>query len=213
MKKFIENNWFRLSILLFLLIYLVIFSSSKQYIVRDEISKDESSLSATTSKEELNILETSNVKNSKLNIKAVENDYAKVSKQLSFFNDFLESSLLDAHINCNVYATYNNVFYNKSMSQSEFQSAFPETQNFYKDKCISAYLYVSQNQKELIAEPELQSLRIILTEYSDEIKSFALYALEDGYEAYLIDKSDKKMDSLRTLAREEIVMLKRKYPF
>lgn len=133
----------------------------------------------------------------------------RIAVQLKIFDDYLEYNLVGAQVDCVTLAVYSSS--EKLMDAESFRQAFPEDKEVYKDMCRSAYVDVITNQKILVAEPELQSLRVFLSSYTDEVKSFSQYALNDGSQTAYIDESDKKMDSLRTQSREEVLRLKRKY--
>jgi len=133
----------------------------------------------------------------------------RIVTQLVYFNNFLEEKLLNADINCYVLATYNNIKLNKS--ELELNDGFPETEGEYKEKCRSAYLIVLQEEHNLIAEPELVEIREKLTEYIQEVKTIAIFALEGGYDAAIIDKYGKNVDQLRLEIREYILKAKRHY--
>lgn len=135
----------------------------------------------------------------------------RINTQIKAFDDYLEYSLVGAQVDCTVYATYNNVSATGQMNAQDFQQAFPESKASYETKCRTTYLDVVTNQKILVAEPELQSLRTLLTSYAEEVKTFSQYALNGGSQGAYIDNADKKMDNLRTLSREEVLKLKRQY--
>jgi len=136
---------------------------------------------------------------------------SRIAIQLKSFDDYLEYSLVNAQVDCTVFASYNNVVRTGQMDAQTFQQAFPESREAYESKCRSAYVDVNMNQKILVAEPELQSLRALLTSYTQEVKTFSQYALDGGSQASYIDSADKKMDTLRTLSREEVLKLQRQY--
>jgi hypothetical protein len=136
---------------------------------------------------------------------------SRVATQLKSFNDYLEYSLVSAQVDCTVLVSYNNVVRTGQMDAQTFQQAFPESREAYESRCHSAYVDVNMNQKILVAEPELQSLRALLTSYTEEVKTFSQYALGGGSQASYIDSADKKMDNLRTLSREEVLKLQRQY--
>lgn len=197
MEKFLKENWFKIGLLIILGIGMLFWNKSlkeNKEEVNTQITPTASSFINEDAKQE-----------------QTKNNYLIISNQLKTFDDFLEYKLIGAQIDCITLATYNNILTNKSMDSASFQQAFPDTKESYKEKCQLLYLDVVQNQKLLIAEPELRSLRTLLTSYSNEVKSFGLYALEDGSDGSIIDSSDKKMDDLRTLSREEVINLKRKY--
>lgn len=135
----------------------------------------------------------------------------KIISQLKMFDDFLEYSLVGAQVDCNAVAVYNSVIKIEGSDSESFKQAFPESRQSYEDKCRKDYLDVVMHQKDLIAEPELQPLRMLLTSYSDVVKVFGPYALDGGSEDSHIDSSEKNMDNLRTLSREEIIRLKKLY--
>lgn len=141
------------------------------------------------------------------NIETKSETPARIIAQLKNFDDYLEYSLVGAQVDCTVFATYNNFALTGQMDTQ----AFPNSKESYESTCRTSYLDVLNNQKILIAEPELQSLRTLLTSYTEEVKAFSQYTLNGGSQSTYIDNADKKMDNLRTLSREEILKLKRKY--
>jgi len=148
---------------------------------------------------------------SQVKVEAKNTSSARIATQLKAFDDYLEYSLVGAQVDCTVYAIYNNVAATGQMNAQDFQQAFPESKTSYETKCRTTYLDVVTNQKILVAEPELQSLRTLLTSYAEEVKTFSQYALNGGSQGSYIDAADKKMDNLRTLSREEVLKLKRQY--
>jgi hypothetical protein len=206
MKIFIKKNWFKLGILVILFLGV--------YFLGINVQKNQEKKSLLNDKNEIPINKTSEINETqekKLLVKKKTETSSVITTQISTFEDFLEYKLIDAQINCIGFAIYNNVLINKYMDTESFKQAFPDSREFYEDKCRSSYMNVVLNQKILIAEPELQPLRILLTSYSDEVKSFSLYALNGGHSTPMIDSSEKKMDDLLTTSREEVVRLKRKY--
>lgn len=131
----------------------------------------------------------------------------RIIAQINAFDDYLEYNLVRAEVDCIVLAVYNNY---ASTGQIDTQ-AFPNSKESYENTCGASYLDVAMNQKILIAEPELQSLRTLLTSYAEEVKTFSQYALDGGSQGSYIDSADKKMENLRTLSREEVLKLKIQY--
>lgn len=208
MKIWLKENWFKIGLLIILVIGVFVFERKASQV--DQINED-IALPADQDVVDVPIQDTpSNVEKS-ITRQTKEDAFLMVTTQLKAFDDFLEYSLVGAQVDCIVLASYNNVISARQMDQQSFQQAFPDSKESYENKCRSSYLDVVANQKLLIAEPELQSLRILLTSYSDEIKSLGSYALSGGSDASHIDNSDKRMDNLRTLSREEIINLRRKY--
>lgn len=209
MKIWLKENWFKVGLLIILVIGVLIFERKASQV--DQINED-IALPVNQDAVDVPIQDTpSNVEYKSITRQIKEDTSSMVDTQLKVFDDFLEYSLVGAQVDCIVLASYNNVISTRQMDQQSFQQAFPNSKESYENKCRSSYLDVVANQKLLVAEPELQSLRIILTSYSDEIKSFGSYALSGGSDALRIDDSDAKMDNLRTLSREEVINLKRKY--
>jgi hypothetical protein len=209
---FLKQNWFKIGILLILIFGIVIFSQRFPNSVEEKV-EDVSLPNVTVPIDE--ILEQQEIQKEPASenipkANSVVNNN-KIATQLNIFDDFLEYKLVEADINCGVFATYTNVVSNQSMSASRFQQAFPDSQEYYEEVCRSSYLDVAQNQKILVAEPELQALRILLSSYSEEVKSFAIYALDGGHAASVIDESSRKMDNFRILSREEVINVKRKF--
>lgn len=206
MKLFLKENWFKLTSILILisilLIAILILFQQKDYSPQNSTIplqiKTESPLVQPEKVNVPQVSKTKNISNLSLN-------------QFHDFEDYLEYILVPAQIDCNVYAVYNNVLNEKTMDDSTFKSAFPETKEFYNQTCLASYFKIMNSSKILVAEPELQALRGILSRYTSEAKEFSLYALNGGYSTQNIDYSDKKMDELRTLAREEVIRFKRAF--
>jgi|GEM_PF-3818664 len=221
MNTFLEKNWFKIGILVILgSVVLILWQTTKisrkaasepphstdEYLVENIPTNEPISTSTTTAPvltkqiDQAQKTETS---------KTVPE---RITAQMSAFADYLEYSLVRAQVDCNVFATYNNVASTQQMDTKTFHQAFPESKVYYENKCRDAYLDVITKQNILIAEPELQNLRLLLTGYTEEIKTFSQYALSGGSQGSYIDQADKKMDGLRTLSREEVLRLNSKYP-
>lgn len=209
MKIWLKENWFKIGLLIILAVGVIMFAINASKV--DKISEHIASPANQDAVDVPTQQAPSNVEYKSTATQTKEDTSLIVVTQLKAFDDFLEYSLVGAQVDCIVLASYNNIIATQQMDQQSFRQAFPDSKESYENKCRSLYLDVVTNQKLLIAEPELQSLRILLTSYSDEAKSLGSYALSGGFDALHIDNSDKKMDNLRTLSREEVINLKRKY--
>ena len=139
---------------------------------------------------------------------APQQNLSRIKAQIIEFEDVLEGKILDADINCKVYATYNNVVI---VDPSLLSQGFPESKATYEQRCLSAYVPLNLLRNKLVAEPETQNLRRILTAYIDSVRALAMYALDGGYSAQVIDKHSAEFDLYRLEAREELLRLQRQY--
>lgn len=205
--KFVEKNWFKIAIIIIFALAVFIYWDKSKEDAPSEVKEVQKTIALET-------VPTPKVETIKATPKESEEDpNLKVTSQLKIFDDYLEYDLIGASLDCLNYAVYNNVAASGSMNEKDFKQAFPETKEYYKNQCSASYLSAVKNQKLLIAEPELQPLRVLLTSYAEEVKGFSLWALEGGYATMRIDSSDTKMDNFRVLSREEIVKLKRTYKY
>jgi len=139
---------------------------------------------------------------------APQKDLSRIKAQIIEFEDVLEGKLVDADINCKVYATYNNL---EIVDPSLLPQALPESKETYKQRCLSSYVPLNLLRNKLVAEPETQNLRRILTAYIDSVRALAMFALDGGYSAQVIDKHSAEFDLYRLEAREELLRLQRQY--
>jgi len=138
---------------------------------------------------------------------APQQNFSRITSQIIEFEDVLEGKIVYADINCKVLADFNNL----AVFDANFAQTWPKNKEEYKKKCLDFYLPVVLVRNKLVAEPELQSLRRILTAYIDSIQALARYALDGGYSAQIIDKYDAAFDEYRLTAREELLRLQRQY--
>jgi hypothetical protein len=105
-------------------------------------------------------------------------------------------------------ALYNNV---SISTPNKLTEMFPDGKESYKKKCLESYVTLNLLRNKLVAEPELQSLRVIITNYIDSVRGLAMYSLDDGYASKIIDDYDKEFDKYRLTAREELLRVQRLY--
>jgi hypothetical protein len=229
MKTFIKANWFKLGILITLIIL-----SSGVFMYVQNINKiatqereDKIRVEAETKAQEevlkqeqqqALLLEQKKADTQKtITTKTQVSKNEQIVSQIIKFEDVLEGKLVDAGINCISLATYNNV---TALTPSQFSSQysgltlsemFPNTKEFYEDRCRSSVVEVNLTRNTLIAEPELKTLRTMLTTYIDDIKEIGDYALSGGSLNSVINKSGKDMEVIRTDAREELLRVQRLY--
>jgi S1-C subfamily serine protease len=139
---------------------------------------------------------------------APQQNISRITSQIIQFEDALESTILDADLHCIGYATYNNM---SVTNPSLMPTAFPNSKEYYENQCSSSYVKVNLLRNKLIAEPELQNLRRILTIYINDVRDFASYALGGGSSGANIDKYHDAFDTYRIEAREELLRLQRQY--
>jgi S1-C subfamily serine protease len=139
---------------------------------------------------------------------APQQNYSRITAQIIQFEDVLEGTLVDAGKNCNAYAVYNNL---EVVYPSMLPQAFPQSKETYRQRCLSSYVSLNLIRNKLIAEPELQNLRRILTAYIDSVRALATYALDGGYSGQLIEKHEREFDTFRLEGREELLRLQRQY--
>ena len=201
MRSFIRNNWFKVAILIILIVGIFIFFKNfkqpKEMAIETPLANEALSLNVQNQTEQ--------------KAEPKKTTPSKIINQIKAFDDYLEYDLVGAQVDCIVLSTYNNLVVNGQANSQTFQQGFPESKKSYENKCRSSYVSVIMNEKILIAEPELQSLRMLLTSYTEEAKAFAQYALNGGYQSSRIDSAEDRMDNFRTLSREEVIRLKGKY--
>ncbi|OGZ78392.1 MAG: hypothetical protein A2358_02065 [Candidatus Staskawiczbacteria bacterium RIFOXYB1_FULL_37_44] len=139
---------------------------------------------------------------------APQQNISRITSQIIEFEDVLEGKIMDADLGCISYATYNNM---SITNPSLMSQAFPNSKEYYEQKCSSAYVTLNLTRNKLVAEPELQNFRRILTVYIDAVRELAAYALGGGSSGPIIDKYDATFDTYRLEAREELLRLQRQY--
>ena len=138
---------------------------------------------------------------------APQQNISRITSQIIEFEDVLEGKIVYADINCSVLADFNNL----AIFDKDFAKTWPKEKENYKKKCLDFYLPLVLIENKLVAEPELQNLRRILSAYIDSVQALAMYALDGGYSAQIIDKHSADFDLFRLEAREELLRLQRQY--
>jgi len=220
MNKWIKENWFKLGILIMLIVLagsVALYLNDKNKIAEqvrlDGITR-ESAITIEKEKTEAGqeqalLLEQQKKEEEKQLARqslAEKND--RIASQIIEFEDVLEGKLVDAGTNCIVIATYNNL---EIVDPSLLPQALPDSKETYRQRCLSSYVPLNLLRNKLVAEPETQNLRRILTSYIDSVRSLALYVLDGGYSAQVIDKHSAEFDTFRLEAREELLRLQRQY--
>ncbi len=209
-----QKGFIQIPFLLQIIIYLAILSGAgylgfKQY-KNYQTETDESQKSAIEIKQLKKELEILRHKEEG-QIQTAPTVSYRISNQLKEFIDFLENGLVDADIQCDVLANFNNIRAVHS-DDPKIKIGWPDSSwEEQKNKCRSALSPLFLKHASLVAEPELQPLRKILTDYFEQAKSLGFYALDGGYEASIIDGRSRAIEKLRTEAREEIIRIKRLY--
>ncbi len=139
---------------------------------------------------------------------AQQRDISRVVSQIREFESVLEEKIIDADVKCSSFATYNNV---AIVAPDDLPHAFPGGKEKYEKMCISSYSALALLRNKLIAEPELQNLRRIMTAYIDLIQELTLYASNGGYSAQVLDKYSVDSNLYSQEAREELLRLQREY--
>lgn len=138
---------------------------------------------------------------------APQQNLSRITTQIIEFEDVLEGKIVYTDINCGTLAVFNGL----AVFDVNFAKTWPENKEIYKKKCLDLYLPLMLIRNKLVAEPELQNLRRILTAYINTVSESALYGLDGGYSAQVINKYDAEFDTFRLEAREELLRLQRKY--
>ncbi|MBI2515011.1 hypothetical protein HYV91_02380 [Candidatus Wolfebacteria bacterium] len=219
-KNWLKENWFKFGILIVLIVLVsgvALYLNNKNRLAEqerlDRITSEAKTKTedekARADQEQAQLLEQQKKEEQKqLANQATTAKNARISSQIIEFEDVLEGKIVNADINCSVLANYNNVM---QYGGTDIKTAFPDSPETYKNKCSSAYSPLIFLRNKLIAEPELQGLRKILTDYLDAVKGLATYALDGGYSAQIIDKYSADFDKFRLNAREELSRLQRLY--
>ncbi len=210
--KFVKENWFKLLVLIILSILAgctIFYLRNLNKIAEEtkaEIAKKEI---ITTDKEKKSLPVEESKKQPIVAVKSTSSqNNSRITSQIIFFEEVLEGKVVDADLNCIGLALYNNV---SIITPNKLTEMFPESKGYYKKKCLDSYVSLNLLRNKLIAEPELQSLRIIITNYIDSVRGLAVYALDDGYTSKVIDDYDKEFDKYRLTAREELLRVQRLY--
>lgn len=152
--------------------------------------------------------QSKNVAQKKTTNQIVPTNNTRITSQIIQFEDVLEGKIVVADISCRVLGSYNNM---AQLGDPLMKTAFPENPITYSDSCRNDYVPLGALKNRLIAEPELQTLRKILTSYIDSVRELAQYALNGGYSAQILDKYHKDFETYRLDAREELLRLQRQY--
>lgn len=139
---------------------------------------------------------------------APQQNLSRITAQIIEFEEVLEGKIVPADINCSVLASSNYIL---ATSPSDSPNAWRDNQEATKEKCRSTFATLVLIRNKLVAEPETQNLRRILTAYIDYVRALAIYALDGGYSAQVVDKHSAEFDTFRLEAREELLRLQRKY--
>ncbi len=140
---------------------------------------------------------------------APQKDYSRIKAQIVEFENVLEEKVVEADINCTILGKGNNLV--KYGTPEMIPDNIDEEMANYKKSCAKYYYEIIIVKNKLIAEPELQNLRRILTAYISEVSELAMYALDGGSSAQVIDEADALFDEYRVTAREELLRLQRQY--
>lgn len=219
-KHWLKENWFKLGVLVALIVLVSgvsLYLNEKNRLAEqerlDKITRAEEIKTAEEQsrfeQEQVQMLEQQKKEEQrKIANQIVATKNARIISQIIEFEDVLEGKLVDADINCSVLATYNNL---AVVRPSELASALPGSKQTYEGKCSNSFSPLVFLENKLVAEPELQALRKILTDYIRDVKSLAVYALNGGYLASILDKYSVNFDNYRLSAREELLRLQRQY--
>ena len=129
----------------------------------------------------------------------------KLKSQLDYFDSIFENVLIDAHINCGWLAEHNNAILR---NDSEIKKDFTNSLEIDKSNCRNKLAEIPIKNK-FIAEPELIKLRKKLSEFIQITTDLALYALEGGGQAEIMNDYERDLRKLRTEIREEIIIARR----
>lgn len=150
------------------------------------------------------------IKKTLLQSSVISQDNNRIKDQLIFFENLLESNMIDTYLKCDALAVYNNVLITES-DQKMVKAAFPEPHSTYQEACGQQIVALRPYVSRLIAEPELVNLRQKMTLFINTANALAMFALDGGYDASTQDTYHKELKSLLTDSREEIIRIKREY--
>jgi len=139
---------------------------------------------------------------------APQQNISRITAQIIEFEDILEGKIVNADINCTAFVTWNNL---NAVDPSLLPTTLPGGKEKYEKMCMDAYAPLIFLRNKMVAESEVQNLRRILTAYIDSVQALAMYALDGGYSAQIIDKHSADFDLYRLEAREELLRLQRQY--
>lgn len=177
----------------------------KGYSVNLQKEKEKEVINAQLIKEKEMIKEKEEIENNKK--QEIENvTRIKLKSQLDYFDSIFENILIDAHINCGWLAEHNNAILR---NDSEIKEDFTNSLEIDKSNCRSKLAEIISLKNKLIAEPELVKLRKKLSEFIQITTDLAMYALEGGGQAEIMDDYEKDLRKLRTEIREEIIVARR----
>jgi len=137
-----------------------------------------------------------------------QQNISRITSQITEYENILEGKIVNADINCTAFVTWNNL---NVVDPSLLPQALPGGKEKYEKMCADAYAPLIFLRNKMVAEPEVQNLRRILTAYIDSVQKLAMYALDGGYSAQVIDKYSADFDLYRLEAREELLRLQRQY--
>jgi len=140
-----------------------------------------------------------------------DNFKIRISNQLQNFDYIIEKIIYKADLDCYVFATYNNASHYSNMSPELFATAFPESKETYSNNCQKSNYLMSMSESQLVAEPELKNLRVMISDYMDTVKAFASFAIDGGYDAATLDNFSAESKKLLTNCREEVIRIRRAY--
>lgn len=211
--NWIKEDWFKLGILILLLTLvsgIALYLHGKNKLAEqerlDRITKEAETKTAEEQakreQQQAQLLEQQRANQTAATRKA------RITSQIIEFEEVLEGKIVPADINCGVLTTSNYIL---ATSPRDSPNAWRDNQEATKEKCRSAFAALVFIRNKLIAELETQNLRRILTAYIDSVRALAMYALDGGYSAQVVDKHSTEFDTFRLEAREELLRLQRQY--
>lgn len=212
-KYWFKENWFKLGVLISIIILVsgiaLYLNNKNKFSEQERIDRITKEAEIKLVEEQAQLLEQQKKEEQKqLANQSAATKNTRITSQIVEFEGVLEGKLVNADINCTVLASYNNV---SVVKPSLLFRDFPDSKETYEKECSISYFPLIMLRNKLVAEPELQILRKILTDYIDAVKGLAAYALDGGYSAQVIDKYSANFDKLRLSAREELLRLQRQY--
>lgn len=219
-KNWLRENWFKLGILVVLIIFVngvAVYLNDKNKLAEQErLDRITKEAEIKVAEEQVKIereqaqrlTQEKKYEQRRLANQVAVTQNARIVSQIVEFEDVLEGKIVQADINCSVLATSNNLLVVRPVDLS--QDWF-DNKEATKEKCRTAFTPLVFLESRLVAEPELQALRKILTDYIKAVKSLAVYALDGGYLASVIEKYSVEFDTFGLQAREELLRLQRQY--
>jgi hypothetical protein len=220
MKIFFKENWFKLGILIILIIAVMGVIS---YLHNKNVLAEQERVDRIANEEKIKV-EKERIRIEQEQVQQLENEKkeeqkqavaqtvavknTRIASQIVEFENVLEGKLIDADVSCLVFATYNNL---SVVNPNLLSEALPDSKETYEKKCLNAIVPLNLLRNKLVAEPELQELRKMLTDYIDTVRGLSTYALDGGYSAKVIDKYSADVEKIRVSAREELLRVQRQY--